>query len=177
LAVDNGGGRRFESAVGHQSSRNRTSAKKITVGVSCVTSHARPEVRREQGGKRLSQGRAGDARTVRLTVEEELNEEALVEHAADAGAAEPVDLINTLKQFESAFECALDVLVDHLGGSENAFGLVEVALDAILLFAGEVIGDGAGDNPSRQATALLAEFFDAFTGTAGSVALSDPARS
>jgi hypothetical protein len=36
---------------------------------------------------------------------------------------------------------ALDVLLDHLGCLEDAFGLVEVVLDAFLLLAGEVVED------------------------------------
>src|SRR4029450_5968718 len=120
-------------------------------------------------------GGAGALRPVLLAVEEDPTKEALVEHLSDTWAAETVDLVNAFEQFEGTFECALDVLVDHLGCLEDAFGLVEIALDAFLFLACEVVGDGAAADPPGEAAALLADLFDAPAGAAdlglGSVVL------
>jgi hypothetical protein len=52
----------------HQSCHNRTSTKKITVGVRCVVAHAGLEVFGEQGGPRLAQGGSGDVGPVSFAV-------------------------------------------------------------------------------------------------------------
>jgi hypothetical protein len=148
------------------------------VGVCCIAAHPRLEVPGEHGGPRLTERGAGHARSVRFAIEEEPGEEALVGQASDARAAESVDLIHPLEQVEATLEGALDVLVDHLGCFEDPFGLVEVALNAILLLAGEIVRYGAGDDSTGQATALLGELFDALTGAAdlglGSFMLGGP---
>jgi hypothetical protein len=90
----------------------------------------------------------------------------LVRQASNAWAAEPVDIVDALEQVEAAFENAVDVLVDHLGCLEDAFGLVEVALDSLVLLAGEVIGDGAGDDTTSEPPTFGGELFNTVTGAA-----------
>src|SRR5450756_651453 len=127
------------------------------VGVRCVSGHAGLEVLGHKGGPGLAEDGCDDF----AVGDEELFEEALVGPAADLWAAESVDLVAAAEQVECLVEGLLDLGVDHLGGAEDAVGLRQLVVDALVLVAGEVARDGAGDDAAGEALALVLQFGDA----------------
>jgi hypothetical protein len=124
------------------------------VGVRSISVHAGLEVLGYEGGPGFAQDGSDDF----AVGDEQLVEKALVGPSPDLWAAESVDLIAAAEKVEGFVEGLLDLGVNHLGGAEDPVGLLQFLVDALVLVAREVTGDGAGDDAAGEAFAFLLEF-------------------